>query len=248
MRRLLLALLVLPAPALAGGVRLEYEVRYGLLQVLAMQTTARFDAGRYEATSQMQTVGLAGVLFPWTARASTDGVREGGGLRPSRHRSHGAYRGSVRSVSLDYDAGGAVRAAVVPPPEADYREPVPDDDRLATIDPLTATLAALQSGCRGTLQIFDGRRRYDLTLTDLGEGALPEATPAYGGPARHCRAGVTPRAGFWRTTDKHDERPAQLDVWIAAPRADLQPVPVYMQLSGQRGALDFQLSAATALP
>ena len=248
MRRLLLAILLLPTPALASGVALEYEVRYGLLQVLAMQTTARFDAGRYEATSQMQTVGLAGVLFPWTARASTDGVRDGGDLRPSRHRSHGAYRGSERSVSLDYDPAGAVRAAVVPPPEADYREAVPDGERTSTIDPLTATLAALQSGCRGTLRIFDGRRRYDLTLTDLGESALPEATPMYGGPARHCRAGVTPHAGFWRTTDRQDERPAQLDVWIAAPRADVQPVPVYMQLSGQRGALDFQLSAATPLP
>lgn len=247
MPRLLLALLLLPAPALATGVSLEYEVRYGLLQVLAMQTTARFDAGRYEATSQVRTVGLAGVLFPWSQRASTDGVRDGDDLRPARHRSLGAYRGSERSVALDYETGGGVRAAVVPSPEQDFREAVPEADRAATIDPITATLTALQSGCRGTLRIFDGRRRYDLTLTDLGEGALPEATPAYDGPARHCRAGVTPRAGFWRVTETHDERPAQLDVWIASPRPELQPVPVYMQLSGPRGALDFQLAAATAL-
>jgi hypothetical protein len=241
-------MLVLPAPALASGVSLEYEVRYGFLQVLALQTTARFDAETYEATSQMQTVGLAGMLFPWTARASTSGVRERSGLRPSRHRSHGAYRGTERSVSLDYDAGGAVRAAVVPPPELDYREAVPDGDRAATIDPITATLTALQSGCRGTLRIFDGRRRYDLTFTDLGESALPAAAPIYRGRARHCRAGVTPRAGFWRVTDRHDERPAQLDAWIASPRPELPPVPVYMQLTGARGALDFQLSAVTGLP
>jgi hypothetical protein len=248
MHRLLLAFVLLPAPAVASGVALEYEVRYGLLRVLAVQTTARFEAERYEAASQMRTVGLVGALFPWTARATTRGVRDAAGLRPSRHHSLGAYRGSERSVSLDYGDRGSVRAAVVPPPEADDREAVPEAERIATIDPLTATLSALQSGCRGTLRVFDGRRRYDLVLDDLGDGTLPEATPIYDGPARHCRAGITPRAGFWRATDRQDERPAQIDVWIAAPRPDIQPVPVYLQLSGARGALDFQLSAANALP
>jgi hypothetical protein len=106
----------------------------------------------------------------------------------------------------------------------------------------------VQSGCRGTLRIFDGRRRYDLSLADQGESDLPAATPVYQGRAQHCQARVTPRTGFWRASEKHDERPAQLDVWIAAPKPDVMPVPVYMQLSGARGTLGFRLSAASALP
>ncbi|MFN8644575.1 MAG: DUF3108 domain-containing protein [Candidatus Binatia bacterium] len=246
---LLLALSLLPAPAWASGVALQYEVRYGPLRVLAVQTTARFDAGRYEATSQMQTVGLAGVLFPGrrgrapAARAPPTACDRRSTDPTATIAAHGA-----RSRSTMTTPAWCVAAAVEPPPEADDREPVSEAERVATIDPLTATLTTLQQGCRGTLRIFDGRRRYDLELTDLGESALPETTPAYAGVARHCRAGVTPRAGFWRATDRQDERPAQLDVWIAAPRPELEPVPVYMQLSGPRGALDFQLSAATALP
>ena len=71
---------------------LEYEVLYGPLQVMALQTTARIDAARYEASSQVRTVGLAGVIFPWTAGATTVGARGDGGLQPISHRAHGEYR------------------------------------------------------------------------------------------------------------------------------------------------------------
>lgn len=251
MKGFVLALLVLPSlplPAAASGVALEYEVLYGPLQVMALQSTARLDPTGYETSTQVRTVGLAGVLFPWTAGASTVGARGDGGLTPIRHRAHGEYRGSERSVALDYGADGTVRAVIAPPPEVDDREPVPEAERQATIDPLTATLSAVQAGCRGTLRVFDGRRRYDLALADQGEGELPAATPAYRGRAQHCQARVTPRTGFWHATEQHDERPAQLDVWIAAPRPELMRVPVYMRLSGARGTLGFRLSAATPLP
>lgn len=250
MRRLapLVLLSLLPAPALAHGVVLEYDVLYGPLRVMALETSARLDAAGYEASSRIRTVGLAAMLFPWTAGAATVGALGAAGLTPRSHRARGEYRGSERSVALDYAPDGAVRAVIAPPPEADDREPVPEAEQRATIDPLTATLAAVRSGCRGTLRVFDGRRRYDLSLADQGESDLPAATPAYAGRARHCQARVEPHAGFWRASEQHDERPAQLDVWIAAPGAGVMPVPVYMRLSGARGTLGFRLTTATALP
>lgn len=247
-RALLIALLALPTPALATGVALEYAVNYGPLQVLEVRTTARLDDARYIASSEMRTVGIAGVLFPWTAGATTTGARSAGSLQPISHRARGEYRGSERSVQIDYDADGQVRSAIVPPAESDDRDPVPDADRQATIDPLTATLAAVHAGCQGTLRIFDGRRRYDLALSDEGEADLPEPTPAYSGRARLCRARVVPGAGFWRAAARHDERPGQIDMWIATPSPGLIPVPVYMQLSAPRGTLGIELSAATRLP
>lgn len=247
-RALLLVLLGSSAPALASGVALEYAVNYGPLQVLEVRTTARLDEAGYVASSEMRTVGLAGVLFPWTAGATTTGARSAGGLRPISHRARGEYRGAQRTVEIDYGADGPVRAEIAPPPEADHRDAVPVADRRATIDPLTATLAAVEAGCRGTLRIFDGRRRYDLALSDQGETDLPESTPAYSGRARHCRARVVPGAGFWRVAAQHDERPSQIDLWIASPSPDLGPVPVYMRLSSPRGTLGIELSAVSRLP
>jgi hypothetical protein len=248
MFRVVMALLFLPGPAFASGVALEYDVLYGPLRVMALSSTARLSTGGYETSTQVRTVGLAGVLFPWTAGATTIGRRAAGALVPVQHRARGEYRGTARWVAIDYEPGGAVRAVIAPPPEADDRDPVPEAERQATIDPLTATLAAVQSGCRGTLRVFDGRRRYDLALADQGESELPGATPVYRGRARHCQARVTPRTGFWHASEQHDERPAQLDVWIAAPKVDVMPVPVYMQLSGARGTLGFRLRAADPLP
>jgi len=247
-RAAFLALLLLPAPLRADGVALDYLVRYGPLTILELRTTARLDAAGYETSSEMRTVGLAGVLFPWTSGATTRGGRAAGALRPRTHRSHGEYRGARRQVEIDYDET-AVQARVAPPPEADDREPVPPAAQQDTIDPLTASLAAIESGCRGTLRIFDGRRRYDLALQDQGDAPLPDGRAGiYQGSARHCRGRVLPYAGFWRAAGREDERPAQVDVWIAAPTPGMRPVPVHMQLTAPRGTLGFDLTDARALP
>jgi hypothetical protein len=236
------------AAAPAGAV-LDYEVRYGPLQVLALRTTARFDGDKYEATTAVRTVGVVAALFPWTAASDSNGTRDDGTMRPQRFRTSGEYRGTQRLAEIDYATGDGPRVHLDPPAERDDRDPVPAELTRSTIDPLTATLTALSSGCQGTLRVFDGRRRYDLVLHDLGETSTPPSRHTrFAGPARHCRATVQPLAGFWRSEPRHDERPTQLDFWIASPRPDLLAVPVYLELSAPRGTLAVHLSAVDALP
>jgi hypothetical protein len=116
-----------------------------------------------------------------------------------------------------------------------------------TVDPLTATLSALTLHCRGTVPVFDGRRRYDIRLTDLGDTDVPPSgSPLYSGRARRCRSEIIPLAGFWRVEPNQDERPTRLDYWIAAPKAGLPPVPVYLELSAPRGTLSIHLTALAA--
>ena len=228
---------------------LDYEVRYGPLQVLAMRTTARFDGERYLASSDAHTVGVVALLFPWRAASTTNGLRADGAMRPLRYRSSGEYRGRLRLAEIEYDGGGALRVHVDPTAEADDRDAVPPALQLATVDPLTASLAAVALGCRGTLRVFDGRRRYDLLLNDLGAAETPSARHTiYAGPARHCRGTIQSIGGFWHAAPVQDERPTQIDFWIAAPRPDLMAVPVYLELSAPRGTLAVSLSAAEPLP
>ncbi len=238
----------LAAPrARAGAVALDYEVRYGPFEVLAVSAITRLDDGRYETSSRLRTVGVIGFLFPWEASASTNGVRLSDRLRPLHHRSEGVYRSARRTVALDYDSSGGVAAAIDPPPETDYRDPVPPALVLDTIDPLTASLAAVELGCRGTLRIFDGRRRYDMALEERGMAPVPSDRTPYQGAARHCRATIAPLAGFWRPTANADERPTHLDFWVAAPRPDLLAVPVYLELTAPRGSLAVHLTRAEPL-
>ena len=241
-----LAVLLASAPCIAEpGAVLDYEVRYGPLQVLAMRTTARFDGDRYQATTEVRTVGVVALLFPWSAASESRGVQADGRMRPLRFHSAGEYRGTRRLAEIDYDPGGAIRTRIDPAPEADDRDPVPPTLQQATIDPLTASLAAVASGCRGTLRVFDGRRRYDLVLSDLGDAETPSSRHTlYTGRARRCRAVIEPLAGFWRSEPRQDERPTQIDFWVAPPRPDLIAVPVYLELSAPRGTLAIHLSAA----
>jgi hypothetical protein len=114
-----------------------------------------------------------------------------------------------------------------------------------TIDPLTATLAAIETGCRGTLRVFDGRRRYNLNMTDMGEAEVEAASQQlYAGPARRCRAVVEALGGFWQTDPRQSETPTTLDSWIAVPHAGMPPLPVYLELNGPRGTLRIRLTGA----
>jgi hypothetical protein len=246
----LAAVVIAPAAAAAGapGAVLDYEVRYGPLQVLALRTTARFDGDRYQATTDVRTVGVVGALFPWRAASDSRGLRDDRAMRPLRFRTAGEYRGTSRLAEIEYQGDAGPRVHILPPAENDDRDPVPAALQQATIDPLTASLAAVSSGCQGTLRVFDGRRRYDLVLNDLGETATPPSRHTrYAGRARHCRALIQPLAGFWRSEPRHDERPTQVDYWIASPRPDLIAVPVYLELSAPRGTLAVHLSAVEAL-
>lgn len=252
-RLVVVALLLLAGRGLAAeGVTLDYDVRYGPLSILAIRTSAWIAGERYQTESRMQTEGVIGYLFPWHADGRSQGIVDGDAWRPERHRLTGAYRSEKRSVAIDY-AGGTVRAAVEPPPADDYRTQVPVALQQNTIDPLTASLAAVGTGCRGTLPVFDGRRRYDMVLRDLGPADLKRSRHGvYAGPTRRCRADVRPVAGFWERKagdddPENDEEPTHLDFWIARPRPDVRPVPVYLELIGARGTLSIWLRAAEPL-
>lgn len=246
------ALVLLASRGLAAeGVTLHYDVRYGPLSVLAIRTSAWVTAEHYRTESRMQTEGMIGYLFPWQADARSQGTISGNAWRPETHRATGTYRSEKRSVAIDYGQG-SVRARVEPPPENDFRTQVPAALQQDTIDPLTASLAAVGTNCQGTLSVFDGRRRYDMVLTDLGPADLARSRHGvYAGPTRRCRAEVRPVAGFWTRTAgddaENDEEPAHLDFWIARPRPDVRPVPVYLELSGARGTLSIWLRAAEPL-
>jgi hypothetical protein len=243
-----LAGLLATGRASAAGVSLAYEVRYGPITLVEARATTRLDGERYESSNEMHTVGVIGLLFPWTAESHTSGAVHGAAFAPASHWSRGQFRGVDRSVAIAYGPDGAVSARVAPDADDDARDAVPSEAQQATIDPLTAGLAMATSECRGTLRIFDGRRRYDMQLTDQGDAAVPSRAAIYRGAAHRCRAVIVPFAGFARRDTAADERPTQLDTWTAVPRAGCMAVPVYLELSAPRGTLGIPLVSAEPLP
>ena len=114
---MVLAIVIARAAAAAAPVVLDYEVRYGPLQVLALRTTARFEGDGYRATTDVRTVGVVALLFPWSAASDSRGVRDDGTMRPLRFRTAGEYRGTHRLAEIDYDKGAGPRVHIDPPRE-----------------------------------------------------------------------------------------------------------------------------------
>jgi hypothetical protein len=251
-----LAPLVLAALTVAGAaiaqdfsVELRYDVRYGPFRVLSMDLTSEVAGDRYHATSTLQTEGVIGRLFPWRARSESQGRRDGVSLHPAWHRAEGTYRSEHRTIEIEYQPDGGVRARVTPLPEQEGRDVVPEALQQETVDPLTASMLAAGAECRGTLPVFDGRRRYDLRLEELPTSTVPASRGAvYTGAAKRCRATVEARAGFWRDDPRERDAPTTLDFWIASPGDRVPTVPVYLELSGARGTLGAVLVDARALP
>jgi hypothetical protein len=245
----LVALLALSGPAAGDDavVELGYDVRFGPLPILAMEVRSEIGGDRYRATSTVQTTGLIDKIYPWRSTSESRGRRDGVGLRPEWHRSDGRYRSQRRTVAIDYPDGGPVRAVVTPGPEKGH-DVVPDELQQATVDPLTASLLTVGTDCRGLVPVFDGRRRYDLRLEELPAATVPRSRGAlYAGHARRCRATVEARAGYWRDDPRDSDTPTTLEYWIASPGGRVPPVPVYLELRGERGTLGIVLTKARAV-
>jgi Protein of unknown function (DUF3108) len=251
MRRTVAALLVALAGAAQAAtpppppVTLHYDVRYGPLTILSLDATIRVADTTYRSTTRIRTEGVVRLVYPWTAEAVSDGMRDGATLTPRRHTADGVYLGEHRRVRIEYAADGSVASEIEPPPAADARDGVPPDMQRATIDPLTASLAAVsRQPCEGILPVFDGRRRYDMRLEDRGPAVVePARDGVYAGVARRCRATIVAYSGFWRSDPRDSEVPTTLDYFVATPRDDIGPVPVYLELSGARGTLRIHLTS-----
>ncbi len=239
----MLLVLASPAASVPPPVTLRYDVRWGPLTILSLDTTIDVGDTTYRSTTAMRTEGVVALAFPWKATAESSGIRDGATLAPRRHRADGEYRGEHRRVRIEYADDGAVDTQVEPPPDDDARDRVPPEMQRATLDPITASLAAAGRPCTGTLPVFDGRRRYDMRFEDMGPADVEPARRAiYAGPARRCRATIVAKSGFWRSDPRDSEAPTTLDYWIAAPSTDVGPVPVYLELSGARGTLAIHLT------
>jgi hypothetical protein len=252
LRLLLLFICVFLAGPVAAAQRLvlHYDVYYLLLPVLAVDVASDTAPATYSTRVALRTAGIFATLAPWHSEAVAHGRIADGELTPAAYRASSAYRERRQQIDIEYATGGAVRGSVTGVLTDGDREPVSDDLRQGTVDPITASAVVAQrlaasGSCAGVVPIFDGLRRYDLVYEDLGmaEMAASRRDP-YHGPARLCRASVRSIAGFLRTGDRAGERATEIRTWLAPPFAGGIPVAVRIDLSGTRGTLHAHLASA----
>ncbi|TAD89962.1 MAG: DUF3108 domain-containing protein [Alphaproteobacteria bacterium] len=256
-RTLAIALMVsagLPSLARAAVIA-HYDVYVGGVRALQMQAALGMDEGSYSLQLTARTHGFAEWLLGWRSRvistgllerpASARGAEDRAGVRPSRHSLEALFRGSLRTVRLDW-TGTTVSVSATPPIEEDNRDPVPDALRVNAVDPLTATVIALRAvaerqACQQDIPVFDGRRRFDAVLQTGTRPTLPaNSYSSFEGAAVHCTLRINRIAGYSRSENnfnRAEDRDRSIDIWFAPVATGAVPVPVRVEVELSMGAI-----------
>jgi hypothetical protein len=237
---LLLLATPLRADPLAGPIELQYDVYGGGLRLLSVGLTLEQGAGRYRLTGSFRTRGLADLFLGMTTRVETEGVIVDGVPRPTRLVSNGTVRGRARHLSIEFHAQQEPLTEI-DPPDPEKRTPIPPGQLLGAVDTLTGLLQlsrglAAGGDCARRVPVFDGRRRFDLVLSDLGTGEMKRSGYSfYEGTARVCRVRQERIGGFVLHDTDTKNRAEEGKAWIASVLPDTLPVPVRIEFDSGWG-------------
>ena len=228
-------------------VRLSYEAYVGPFYVMSAKAELRLAGADYRVATKAQSEGILSWFFEWRSEARSEGGRAGLELSPRRHAVDGRWNGEKRRIRLAYPGAGRIEFDVSPPPDGNERDPVPPELTVNTVDPLSATLKVLlgiaRGGvCEGQFRVFDGRRRFDMTVLAGGRADLPRLhSSVFAGPAQRCEFRLKRIAGFWKNRDKPRRQVKQPVLWVASPMRNVPPVPVRFNAETDFGDLRIHL-------
>lgn len=245
----LLCLLLWATPAGAGEVTLTYALAAGGFDVGTLRAEVTVGGGRYRVRSHLVAAGLIGYITGFESEADTEGaLATAGTVAPLRHDARNLWFGKTRWVRMRYE-GARPSVRLHPSAEEDDREPVPEGMQAHTLDPLSAAIAIAMNGGGtappGEMAVFDGRRRYGLTVTPGPLEAIRDA--GYSGPARRLDVTMRRLAGHSRSPFfPRSQAPNKARLWVAAPGPHGLPIPVRVEADSPLGAFVAHLLPSAA--
>jgi hypothetical protein len=166
--------------------------------------TAEFGAAEYTTSASGKASGALSMLVKGEGRVATRGTVGSDALMPAFFSSHVTDDdGDIRlQMSLENGAVKTLRSNE-PPPKGNDRIAVTEADRRNVADPLSAMLMVAPPGenglapehCDRELAVFDGQRRYDLTLSFKRLDKM-KVKHGYAGPVMVCSVMLKPIAGY----------------------------------------------------
>jgi hypothetical protein len=158
----------------------DYVITWLGLPVYSGKFALAWNGERYRMRFQAEAQGIARLANSTTIDWETSGRLAKGQVQPERFAQANTFRKQVRRITLAYAAKGPPAVSVVPPESPGKRPPVPEPLKAGTLDPLSATFAAIAmpldaKSCGYSARVFEGLRRTDMRLEHAGA----ERTPAH---------------------------------------------------------------------
>lgn len=252
----LFALTGLSPKASAAGTTLYYEVYAGGVNALQARLDLDTSPDNFQTALTANTKGFLGVLAPWRGQYITGGFLKSGKPMPLKHTAESVWRDEVETKTYSYNKAGQFQDLKIVE-EGKDKSPKKIDNTLTkdTVDILSATLNTMMQTadtgeCKGTSDIFDGKRRFGLTFTPTGTEELTSSRyNIYNGVAAKCDVEITPKGGKWHEKprgwlsiqEQGRQRGALPAIWLGQISPDLPAVPVKVRVKTQFGTLFMHL-------
>ena len=235
------------APAGAAEQRrlvLDYVVYVGGWETVKISFVAKLKPDAYDLTMALNGEGVLDWWFKLRLDAFSRGRVKDGDIIPERAGADSSWNGKQRQTRLLYSASGPPKVELTPPPKSDDRDPVPVELQRGTRDLAGAAFAMLtnierRGGCDLREPVFDGRRRYDLRLAQLGQETMaPSDYSPYTGQADRCSFRIDRIAGYRKKNSPSKWRkPDFATLWVGKVFDGVPPLPIRAQIDTVVGGL-----------
>lgn len=227
----------------ARTIEAEYSVRILGIPVGAAELRITVEDDRYAATFSGRVKGLARLLSSGTVESSVEGRIGQDRLEPVEY-SHIFTKGRQReSVRIHFAGLDAVEVDVEPPPrDRGKRVPVAPEHLVKVLDPVTASIwpggkDRAADLCSRVLPVFDGTRRFNLSLTFSRTATFRVRDSETSIPALVCAVRYRPVSGHLpeKRAVRFMQANEDIEIWIRADEHWPVTVPLMVRLRTELG-------------
>ena len=182
-----------------------YTIAVARIPIGNAAMTGSIGTDEYVISMSGRTSGLARVLAGGEGSMTATGAVNAGKFLPLRYTSKSTADDDTFAVTMTFKDGNVNELEASEPPPGEDRVVLTTEHRRQVLDPLSALLMPAGDGgvseatCRRVLPVFDGRRRYDLSLS-FKRIEQVKASRGYAGPAAVCSVAFQPIAGHRRSS------------------------------------------------
>ncbi|HEY1838384.1 MAG TPA: DUF3108 domain-containing protein [Rhizomicrobium sp.] len=205
LRPLVLAAALVATPAFAaapGTLDVGYTIAFWSIPFGHTEYQAKFADGGYDAKSHFETSGVVSLFWNSKIDASANGKIGAHSITPALYDSYSTdHRSKLQRVKVTFDNNDPTTFAE--PAYNTTKYPVTDAQKKGSVDPMTAITTILtgvkadaKNPCGTGVQVFDGRRRYDVLFSYVKDEPLKLDNGLYNGTAHECQVHYNEIAGY----------------------------------------------------
>ncbi len=244
----LFALAVAGTPALSADLYMKYKLFAVGLPIGSGVLSVDFGDGAYAIKANGGTAAFGKLVSDGKGSVNVRGNITGGTLQPDSFALNVKSDDENGTISMQMREGTVKKVAVNPPQDRmNQRIKVTSDHLKNVLDPLTAAVFPAPKGlsaesCNRTLELFDGKERYNVHLSYKSKRRAKTSDGRFKGDVLVCRARYEPVSGHRpkRKTIQELANNKSMEIWLAPVGDKPYLVPLRASIRAPFGSLVVQ--------